>query len=146
MKHNIAVGVVEIPISLERVMTHEEKIAKLKTPNPVAPPRVTAKVSFGDPVAVFKFLPDANDKEFSDGSADGIPADDDDSTASHIKRAQNHLEMVDEDLCRQAPTDGSPDHMSLAVRHIQEALEMRARGQRRADADIMSASRVKFVN
>lgn len=74
-----------------------------------------------------KFLPH-DDAAFEDD--EGIPASDDDSTAAHIKRAQNHLEMCDEDSCRAAPT-GGPDHMSLAAKHIQEALEMRARGGHR---------------
>ena len=76
-----------------------------------------------------KFL-SHDDAAFADD--DGIPASDDDSTAAHVKRAQNHLEMCDEDMCRAAPMDGSPDHLTLAHKHIGEALEMRARGQRLA--------------
>jgi hypothetical protein len=91
-----------------------------------------------------KFLPDANDADYSDDS------DDDDSTAAHVKRAQNHLEACDEDMCERAPSDGSPDHMALAHKHLTEALEMRGRGQRRADAGrrgfVIKAVGVRFAS
>lgn len=86
-----------------------------------------------------KFLPDANDAAYSDDS------DDDDSTAAHIQRCKNHLEQCDEAACERAPTDGSPDHMALAHRHLGEAIEQRARGERR---DLVSQNshhtRVRF--
>lgn len=97
----------------------------------------------------FLFLPDANDADYSDGTADGIPADDDNSTWAHCKRAANHLEQcidADSELCDRAPMDGSPDHLALAAKHIQEAMEMRARGGHR---DLISENshhqRVRFA-
>jgi hypothetical protein len=125
-------------------MTTAEKISFLK--ENLAPPHTLANLRRDvnmngkfDPRPVFSnkavnaTFPsrDADDEGYSDGTADGIPADDDDSTAAHVKRAQNHLEMCDEDMCRAAPTDG-PDHLTLAHKHIGEALEMRARAGRLA--------------
>ena len=114
---------------------------------------------FGQPVSVDgkngKLFPsrpgsaqDANDQDYTDGTADGIPSDDDDSAWSHAKKAMNHLEMctdADSELCDGAPRDGSPDHLALAARHIQESLEQRARAGRR---DLVSQNshhtRVRF--
>lgn len=103
---------------------------------------------FASPAVHAKFLPDADDQNFSDGSADGIPSDDDQSTWAHAKRAANHIEMcldANSELCDRTPADGSPDHLVLAAKHIQEAMEQRARGGRR---DLISENshhnRVRF--
>jgi hypothetical protein len=106
------------------------KAARAKAAVPVSAPRSGQfnPQLFASPEVHAKFLPH-DDAAFDDD--DGIPSADDDSTAAHIKRAQNHLEMCDEDMCRAAPTDG-PDHMSLAAKHIQEAMEQRARAGRLA--------------
>ena len=79
----------------------------------------------------------------------GIPADDDDSTWAHAKRAANHLEMcldADSELCNRAPADGSPGSFGVGARHLGEALEMRARGGHR---DLVSENshhlRVRFA-
>lgn len=159
---SIAVGVIDIPIQLERsVMTTQQKtqqkIDYLK--GLTVPPRVPAKVlgrfdlagqfSPGAVLAINvanargKFLPDANDADFPDETADGIPASDDDSTWAHVKRAQNHLEACDEDMLNAAPTDG-PDHLTLAHKHIGEALEMRARAGRLASVGQQHAT-VRFA-
>lgn len=94
-----------------------------------------------------KFL-DANDADYSDDSADGIPSDDDQSTWAHCKRAANHIECcldADSELCNRPPADGSPDHLALAHKHLGEALEQRARGGHR---DLVSENsrhaRVRF--
>ncbi|MGA7762005.1 MAG: hypothetical protein WCA59_09675 [Candidatus Binataceae bacterium] len=100
---------------------------------------------FASPEVHAKFIPH-DDGAFADD--DGIPASDDDSTWAHAKRAMNHLEQccdADSELCDKPPTDGSPDHLALAHKHIGEALEMRARGTHR---DLVSENshhtRVRF--
>ena len=125
------------------VSEDEFAVAKAARAKPAAPVSVRSKefnlaqFSSAGATAIMaanaksKFLPDRNDADFEDGSADGIPADDDDSTWAHTKRAANHLEMcldADSDLCNRAPMDDSPDHLMLAHRHLTEALAARSRG------------------
>jgi hypothetical protein len=101
---------------------------------------------FASPEVHAKFLPH-DDAAFDDD--DGIPsADDADSAWGHAKKAMNHIEQccdANSELCDRAPADGSPDHLVLAAKHIQEAMQMRERGGRR---DLISENshhnRVRF--